>query len=118
MRILFRILPVLLVAVPLVAQARPTLSITGERYVRPRVYLLSGILTDGEGSMRLIYRIRKVETVVRLGSRRNWRIRLRLKTPRTRLVFYAMDRNGVRSPRQKRIITPQAGDNSQTEQSE
>ncbi|MGC1481360.1 MAG: hypothetical protein WA771_12695 [Chthoniobacterales bacterium] len=86
----------------------PNLTVTGERYVNPKTYLFTGTVSDEGGRLKLIYRIKREAFEIKLRSRKNFRLRLKLRRPRTRLVFFAVDKQGRRSARQKRVIVQQA----------
>ncbi len=94
----------------------PNLTITSERYRDSTTYLVSGTVTDESPGVTLAYRVKGEQTEVRLKSKKNWRLRIKLRHARTRLVFFAIDRQGRKSSRQKRVLVQQAPQDQQQQQ--
>ncbi len=94
----------------------PNLTITSERYRDPTTYLVSGTVSDESPGVTLAYRVKGEQTEVRLNSRKNWKLRIKLRHVRTRLVFFAIDREGRRSSRQKRVLVQQSPQDQQQDQ--
>ncbi len=96
----------------LFANNPPNLTISGERYKNPTTYLFTGTVQDESGGVTLGYRIKREQFTVPIRGK-NWRLRIKLKNPRTRVVFFAIDREGRRSARQKRVLVQQAPQDQQ-----
>ncbi len=93
----------------------PNLTISGERYRNPNTYLFTGTVQDESRGVALVYRVKRKEFRTPIRGQ-NWRLRVKLRDPRTRVVFFAIDRQGRRSARQKRVLVPQPPQEQQPRQ--